>query len=336
MRIALIVTEFPSLSQTFVLNQITGLIDRGHDVEIFAENASANAKIHQDVMDYNLLKRTCYHREMSRNMPKNKLNRILKSLGYIIKYLPMEPLTVLTSLNIFKYGKRSASFYHLFQIIPFLNRDPYNIIHCHFGPVGNYAVMLKDFGAITGKIVTTFHGFDLSTYIKSKGNHIYEELFAKGDLFLPISERWKEKLIKLGCPKEKIIVHRMGIDIRRFSITEKEVSNNRGITLLTVARLVEKKGVKYGIQAFAKLQKIYPWIQYVIVGDGPLRNELLNLVSILNLSNRVKLLGWKNQEEIAKLMSHADILLAPSVTSKDGDQEGIPVVLTLGAKRISA
>ena len=104
MKIALIVPEFPSLSQTFVLSQITGLIDRGHDVEIFAESASTEAKIHQDVMGYNLLQRTCYHREISRNMPENKLNRILKGIGCIIKYLPMRPLAVLNSVNILKYG----------------------------------------------------------------------------------------------------------------------------------------------------------------------------------------------------------------------------------------
>jgi colanic acid/amylovoran biosynthesis glycosyltransferase len=47
----------------------------------------------------------------------------------------------------------------------------------------------------------------------------------------------------------------------------------------------------------------------------------------LNIRDRVKLLGWKRQEEVVALLSGADILLAPSVTGADGDQEGIPVVL---------
>jgi colanic acid/amylovoran biosynthesis glycosyltransferase len=58
MKIAFIVNEFPSVSQTFVLNQITGLLDRGHDVDIFAEDARRDLPIHEDVKRYNLLERT--------------------------------------------------------------------------------------------------------------------------------------------------------------------------------------------------------------------------------------------------------------------------------------
>ena len=327
MKIALIVPEFPSLSQTFVLNQITGLIDRGHDVEIFAELATADANIHQDVMAYNLLQRTCYYREMCRSIPENKLNRILKSIGCIIKYLPMKPLTVLNSINILKYGKRSASFYLLFQIIPFLDKDPYDIIHCHFGPSGNYAVMLKDLGAITGKVVTTFHGYDLSTYLSTQGDHIYKRLFEKGDLFLPISQRWKEKLIRIGCREDRTVVHRMGIDIGKFRFCERTAGNDRSINILTVARLVEKKGVEYGIKAVAKVIERYPEVQYRIAGDGPLKKSLLDLIRTLKIEKNVHLLGSKDQNDILDLMTNSDILLAPSVTSKNGDQEGIPVVL---------
>lgn len=46
-----------------------------------------------------------------------------------------------------------------------------------------------------------------------------------------------------------------------------------------------------------------------------------------NIADKVKLLGWKQQEEIVTLLNDADILIAPSITGNDGDQEGIPVVL---------
>jgi colanic acid/amylovoran biosynthesis glycosyltransferase len=68
-------------------------------------------------------------------------------------------------------------------------------------------------------------------------------------------------------------------------------------------------------------------IEYQIAGDGPLRNDLENLIDDLNVNDHVRLLGWKRQEEIVELMKGASILLAPSVTGKDGDQEGIPVTL---------
>lgn len=324
MKVAFIVPEFPSLSQTFVLNQITGLIDRGIEVDIFANVARGGSKIHEDVRKYNLLDRTCYHRKI---IPKNKFFRLMKGVNYVVKYIPERAIPVLKSLNIFKYGRKAASFNLLFQIIPFLDKGPYDIIHCHFGPCGNLGVLLKEVGAIRGKVITAFHGYDLSSYIEKNGNRIYEKVFEKGDLFLPISRRWKGELIKLGCRKEKILVHRMGIDVGRFGFLQRKVRKDGKISILTVARLVEKKGVRYGIQAVAKVLKHYPHLEYRIAGDGPLKKDLIGLINKLNINKNVELLGWKEQPEISDLMSHADILLAPSITSKNGDQEGIPVVL---------
>lgn len=327
MKVAFIVPEFPSLSQTFVLNQITGLMDRGIEVDIFANVAQGGSKIHEDVKRYNLLDRTCYHGKIYQGMPTNKLPRAIKAMRYVLKYILKNPLAILRSLNIFKYGRKAASFNLLFQIIPFLNKGPYDIFYCHFGPCGNLAVLLKELGAISGKIITAFHGYDLSTYLKRKETHVYERLFKKGDLFLPISRRWQEKLIELGCKQDKIVVHRMGINVNKFASFRRTIRNNGKTDILTVARLVEKKGVSYAIKAVAEVLKQYPGIQYRIAGDGPMKKNLIDLIERLGVRENVHLLGWKKQSEILKLMSCSDILLAPSVTSKDGDQEGIPVAL---------
>ncbi len=60
MKIAFIVNEFPKLSETFILNQITGLLDLGHDIEIFAKKKSKDNKIHSDVEKYRLMERVNY------------------------------------------------------------------------------------------------------------------------------------------------------------------------------------------------------------------------------------------------------------------------------------
>jgi len=79
MKIAFIVPVFPSLSQTFVLNQITGLIDRGHEVDIFAKISGTEPKIHDDVINYHLLDHTYYFEELL----SNKFLRILKAIQII-------------------------------------------------------------------------------------------------------------------------------------------------------------------------------------------------------------------------------------------------------------
>ena len=324
MKIAFIVGKFPSLSETFILNQITGLIDRGHEVDIYAMPPTDRERVvvHPDVEKYDLLKRTYY-----RNLPSSKLWRLTKAVSTIMKNIYKHPLPILKSLNIFRFGRRATSLWMLYQIFPFLDKEPYDIIQCHFGHIGYLAILVKEIGAIKGKVVTTFHGADIATQLTVQPAEYCGDLFQKGDLFLPISERWKDGIIKLGCDKEKIIVHRMGIDTKRFAPTSCQNKYNGKIHLLTVARLVEKKGIEYGIRAVSKILKEHPNVEYKIVGEGELENCLKKLINDLKVNENVKLLGRKQQEEIIELMQHEDIMLAPSITSSEGDQEGIPVSL---------
>ena len=328
MKIAFILSEFPSLSQTFILNQITGLLDRGHDVAIYAQSPKNEPAVHNDVKRYNLLERTIYYRAAPQTIPAVKLLRPIKALGLVMANLHKRPLPLLKSLNVLKYGDTAISVKAVSETLTLLDAiGEYDIVHCHFGPNGNLAAWLKDIGAIRGKIITTFHGYDITRRIKTKGEKEYAHLFDVGDLFLPISTRWKNELFRLGCQEEKTLVHRMGIDTNKFLFSPRQPKSDGRVHLFTVARLVEKKGVEYAIRAVARILKKHPQIEYKIAGDGPLKDQLNELVETLNLSDHVKLLGWKQQAEIVKLMAEADILLAPSVTSQDGDQEGIPVVL---------
>ena len=326
MKIAFFVKTFPTLSETFILNQIIGLIDRGHHVDIYAEMPSNEPRMHLDIKKYNLLNHTYYYPQIPNNLLPWQL---LKGVGLLFANFFKDPVLLLRSLNIFKYGKKAASFRILYLTIPLLGKRPkYDIIQCHFGGNGLKATFLKDIGAIQGKLITTFHGFDLSRFVKTLGDRIYDPLFDKGNLFLSISEFWRLRLIELGCDPEKIIVHRMGIDCSKFAFAYRKLSTGGAIQIVTIARLVEKKGVEYGVRAVAKLAKNNRDIQYNIVGDGDLREPLEQLIQELAVGDIVKLIGWKRQQEIIEILNNTDILLAPSITSqKDGDQEGIPVVL---------
>jgi colanic acid/amylovoran biosynthesis glycosyltransferase len=328
MKVAFIVPEFPNLSHTFILNQITGLLDRGHDVTIYARTHGNESVIHADVEKYHLLDRTVYYGDSYQALPTDRFLWFRRAMRFVLTNFHKAPIP-LFKLLYRKFREKAISPHSGHKIATLLNGDmhSYDIVHCHFGPSGNLGALLKDLGIIEGKCVTTFHGYDLSIYINEKGNKVYDSLFKAGDFFLPISERWKEKLIELGCEEQRIAVHRMGIDTSRFAFTPRKPREDGKVHILTVARLVEKKGVQYGIQAVAEVLKKYPHVEYRIAGDGPLRSELQSLIDALNINGHVTLLGWKRQEEIVELIRNADILLAPSVTSKDGDQEGIPVVL---------
>ena len=320
MKIAFITTYFPALSETFILNQITGLIERGHEVYIYADDSRKELKIHPEVEKYSLINRTYYNK-----IPTNKLLRLLKGIGLLLANFHKNPLVLMRSLNFFKYGNNAISLRLLYMAILMQHqKESYDLVHCHFGYNGLVGVILRDIGAIQGKVITTFHGIDVSNYLKKRGERAYDLLFKLGDIFLPISELWKRRLIELGC-NSKIIVHRMGIDCNKFCFTARKLPVGGVVEIVTVARLTEKKGVEYAIRAVAKLAKIKPNINYTIVGDGPLKEYLQQLIQELDVDNIVTLVGWKDQQEVIEIFKNSDIMLAPSVTSKNGDREGIPV-----------
>ena len=132
MKIAFIVSLFPSLSETFILNQITGLLDGGHDIEVFARSNPGEAKVHQDIEKYHLMERTRYL-----DMPHNKVKRVLKALYLLVTNFHKAPMAILNSLNLFRYGKYVLSLRLFYTLLLFLGKeDTYNIIHCDFAPNG--------------------------------------------------------------------------------------------------------------------------------------------------------------------------------------------------------
>jgi len=320
MKIAFIVGGFPTLSETFILNQITGLLDLGHDIEIFAQSNPKDKKVHSDIEKYRLMKRVHYFA-----MPCNKIKRILKAIFLIIKNFHRSPLKILKSLNIFKYGKTALSLTLLSTIIPFLNKK-FDIIHCHFGPNGIVGVHLKEIG-IPGKYVISFHGYDVNSYPKIMGENVYNVLFKNGDLFTTNTNFTKQQVVKIGCDEKKIIILPVGLRIARFKFSTRKIRNGDIIKILTVGRLVEKKGYEYAIRAIVKIVAKHENIFYMIAGDGPLRDKLESLVSELGARNYVKFMGAVEEDEVLKLYQQAHIFVLPSVTASNGDREGQALVL---------
>lgn len=322
MKVAYIVKSFPVLSETFVLNQITGLLDRGVEVDVYASWRGTEDMVHPAIESYSLLERTSY----SQGVPENHIGRRARMTVLFARALARNARSPQAVWRLLRYGREDA--YRALGFVADRNGPAeYDAIHCHFGTNGDLALALRTMGVLNGPLLTTFHGYDISRYLLETSYHVYDRLFQEGDLFLPISDYWREKLIELGCPSEKIHVHRMGVDCEQFSFEPRSPPSGDGVRLLSVARLVEKKGIEYAIRAVAEFAHYRPDVEYVILGDGPLRPELEALVAKLEMQDRIKLLGGRPQPEVAAHLRRAHVLLAPSVTGEDGNMEGIPVAL---------
>lgn len=328
MNISIVVSTFPAISETFVLDQLVGLLDAGHKVSIFACSPARQELKHELVNQYDLLVKTNYWGPLSRN----PLVRIVGGARRLIRKNNFSRVVrLLKTLDFFRYGWDALSLRLLFAGAAIsANERCADVLVCHHGLNGRTMAILKEIGFVKGEIVTAFHGADLSSYVRRRGLTVYDHLFETGSLYLPISRRLMDVLQKLGAPKEKIIVHHMGIDCGKFAYCQKRIKEGDTKRFISVARLVEKKGITYAVRAFSEAIKRYPNMEYLIVGDGPLSAEITQVIKNEGISSNVKMLGWKTRAEVIALLQQSDALLAPSVTARDGDEEGIPVSIMEG------
>lgn len=268
MRILFIVDKFPWYTKVIILNQITGLLDRGHDVYIYAHKGASSEVFDSEVYKYDLLNRTYYG------------------------CLPD-------------------------------NLDTYDIIVCQYADLGKEFSKLKMVLGLKAKLVTFLRGADISKYV-AVAPHEFDELFEECDLFLPICDYFKYRLILLGCDPGKIVVSYSPINCSRFNYKKRVLRLNEPVHIVSVARLAEEKGLIYCIQAFDKLCKKYPNIKYTIVGEGNDRDMLTREINDRGLGKKIKLVGWATQEQVAHILDTAHIFLLPSVVPDKGSSEAIP------------
>jgi len=212
-----------------------------------------------------------------------------------------------------------------------LRRREVRLIHAHYGLNGVRALpFARELGC---PLVVTFHGHDVGgLFPRNRFSARYfryqrgaARMFAQAALLLCASGELAELLVeRFGAPADKVRVHRLGIDLTRFAHQPRP---ERAPTILMVGRLVEKKGMVYGLRAFAAALPALPEARLRIIGDGPLRAGLESEIRELGLSQSVELLGALPSERVRSAMLEADVLIAPSVESASGDRESGVIVL---------
>ncbi len=318
MKIAVIVDSFPKISETFILAHVTGLIDRGHDVDIFAWEQGDLEVQHADVGRYKLLSRLSILAP-----PVGKLARVASAAKLLLRNGHQAP--VRQSLNVKRYGRAASSLRLLHHVTHLV--QGYDIIHCHFGPNGEFASQLKGMG-VTSKVVTTFHGYDIRMG-KEEGPGIYRTLFEACDAIVAISPYNRSNLLEFGADERRIVDVPLGIDLGHQHVCTPRRDASEPLRIITVARLSPEKCLDSGITAIAALkqQRANLHVRYEIIGDGPLRGRVEARIAELGLQDDVVLLGSQNQSVVREALARSHAFLLPSIA------EALPMCLmeALGA-----
>ncbi len=201
------------------------------------------------------------------------------------------------------------------------------LLHAHYGPNGLRALPLAS--TLRLPMITTFHGGDVTTtdlrhqktylgfrhYLANKA-----KLKTSDAIFIAVSKFLRRKLLEQGFPAERVLVEYTGVDTKKFMPASTE---GRPI-ILFVGRLVGFKGAEFLIKAASEVQRQFPAVELVLIGDGPLRKDLERLAK--QSLRRYRFLGARTSEEVCSWMNRASVLCMPSVTMRSGETEGFGMV----------
>jgi colanic acid/amylovoran biosynthesis glycosyltransferase len=328
--------EFPKLSETFVLNHVTGLLDLGMDVKVLYTRPGSPEEIPSDFMRYKLQDRivsllpTGLDEASSRSISRVGRN-VGSKMGLALANLPVDDPKVSATLEEARENllslERTFLDLHGSQVLARLAPEV-DVIHCHFGHRPKTIFKYLDYAGVRAPVVCSFHGIDMSAHVKSQGPSLYDDIKQRLHRALPISNFFRDKLINLGFEPKDVQVHRVGVDCSRFQYSDRRRFDGETLRLISVGRCVYKKGFEFAIRGVAAALQRRPDLDvvYTLIGDGSEMPKLSALVEQFNLHDAVKLVGAQPHSKVTTLMAESHAMLAPSITGPDGDMEGIPTV----------
>ena len=208
-------------------------------------------------------------------------------------------------------------------LISVLENSQAKLLHIFFGHIAVHLLpLIRSWGK---PCVVSFHGADVMVDLEKPAYRAAtKEMLATVGLILVRSESLGRALVELGCSSQKIRIQRTGIPIDEIPFQSRVWPGDGTWRFVQACRLIEKKGLKTSLRAFAEFAKRYPQSMFVIAGEGPLRAELETEARNLGLGDKVSFPGFVSQIELREILYRSHIFLHPSERGADGNQEGVP------------
>ena len=198
----------------------------------------------------------------------------------------------------------------------------YKVSHIH----SNFAHIPTDIAMYTAGIMGVKFSFTSHANDLFERGWLLKNKVSRSDFAVTISEYNKCFLIEMGAAEKKINVIHCGVDTQDFS-TRDDKQLGAPPLLGALGRMVEKKGFDDLILACDLLKRKGIEFQLQIAGDGPLLNNLKELAREKRLTGNIEFIGIVPHEKVPHWLKSLDVFVLPCKVDKNGDMDGIPVVL---------
>lgn len=310
--IGYIVRKFPVLSETFILNEILALEAKGVSVEIFSLAPTRDPRFHEGVVR---LRATIHY------VPgASELRMLLRHAWLQASRNPRLYRRELLRVVATGRPKLLWRFLQASYIAERARRLGVRHVHAHFA---NHPTTVTQQVSRLLDVPYSFtaHAFDIYRNAKPR---IIARKMKDARFTVTVSDYNVDFLRTVGNGNgARIELIRNGIDMTRFAPAVTAPAGT--FTMLTVARLVEKKGLAVLIEACRHLRDRGVEFRCDIVGKGAQKGELQRLIREWQLGGRVRLLGALPQQEIVAHYHSAHVLVLPCIVGRDGNRDGLPV-----------
>ena len=324
-RVAYLMSRFPKLTETFILYEMLAVERRGVTVEVYPLQRERASTMHPEAAAFTARAHFAPFLSLGilRAQARFLVGRPRAYLGALFTWLG----ATFGSLRYF--GGALVFFPKAVWFAERMQAQGVTHVHAHFASHPAAAALVIH--RLTGISYSfTAHGSDLH-----RERRMLQEKVAEAHFVAAISD-YNRRVIVAECGERaaaKTIVLHCGVDTDVFRAAPRGIEGcaRRRFRILCTGTLHEVKGQTHLVEACRILAERGVDFECAFVGDGPDRERLGEQVVRAGLADRVQFLGRRMRAEVVRLLGEADVLVAPSVASRDGRREGIPVAIMEGA-----
>ena len=323
MRVGYVVKRYPRYSETFVVNEILAHEKAGLNIDIFALRPPCDTHF-QNCISQVRASVTYIHKPMQGRVSKSLNSLSPTAASYF--WAELQELSKLipdfwSKLSIAQ-GETDSTVYQAAWLAREVKLRGITHLHAHFGSVATSVTRLASHFADVSYTFTT-HAKDI--FHESVDIDDMTRKFRDASTVVTVSNYNQQYLQQTdGKVADKVRRIYNGLNLSQLNYQSPQ---DRPLRIISVGRLVEKKGTSILIDAWSLLKQWGCEFHCQIVGTGDLEDKLKQQIKILKLDDCVEIIGPRPQNEVFKLIQESAVFAAPYIIGKDGNRDGLPTVL---------